>query len=525
VVPLALAGLVGAGAAVVAAPPVSAAPATACSADVITDVDGGGSDVIVGLPSYDLPGKADAGAIAVYSNLAQPGQSDPTAPTKSKLYTAADFGLTAEAGARFGAAAVIWRDAGSVDDPDNCADVIVGSPGHSVAGKAGAGQVYKLKGTALGLSGVLQTYDEDHLVGTGGAQAGAEFGAAITAETLSLLAIGAPGRDIGTAVDAGHVVRLTYLLSDQDPEVTVVRQGGVNSTGAAETGDRFGEVLAIMPSGDGPNLFIGVPHEDVGAKIDAGAVGMIPNIGNLSLVTQDSPGAAGSAEAGDRYGAALTVYATFTNQPVVMAAIGVPGEDLAGHANAGMVSFAASELGEVGTDTAGPLTGLARVINQDSSGVPGTVEAGDQFGAALASGDFGEDNGQLKLVVTSPAENLGSIADAGSLVSLPIEGNGAPSPGRQAVAWTQDSPNVPGVAESGDRFGGAVAPVELTRIITDTDLVWPVTLVTVPGEDIGSVADAGMAYLGVAPGVRSVQLLPPVVQAGAGLGMVPMQTG
>jgi hypothetical protein len=258
VAPLALAGLAIATAAFVVAPTASAA--TACSVDVIADVDGGGSDVMVGMPSYDLPGKADAGAIIVFSNVGAPGQSDATKPTKATLYTAADFGLSAEAGARFGAAVVIWRDAGSLDDTDNCADVLVGSPGHSVGGKAKAGQVYKLKGTTSGLSGVLQTYDEDDLAGTGGAQAGAAFGSAIAAETLSMLAIGAPGRDIGSASDARHVVRLLYLLSDQDPEVSVIRQGGLNSTGAAETGDRFGEVLGLMPSGDGPNLFIGVPH-------------------------------------------------------------------------------------------------------------------------------------------------------------------------------------------------------------------------------------------------------------------------
>jgi hypothetical protein len=523
VVSLALAGLATAAAAFVVAPTVSVA--AACSSDVITDVDGGGSDVIVGLPSYNLPGKADAGAIVVFSNVAQPGQSDPTAPTKATLYTAASFGLTAEADARFGAAVVIWRDSGSFDDADNCADVIVGSPGHSVGGKAKAGQVYKVKGTTSALSGVLQTYDEDHLAGTGGAQAGAEFGSAIAAETLGMLVFGAPGRDIGSAIDAGHVVRLNYLLSDQDPEVSVIRQGGVNSAGAAETGDRFGEVLAMIPTGDGPILFIGVPHEDIGSKADAGAVGMIPNIGNLGLVSQDSPGAAGSAEAGDRYGASLTVYATFINKPVAMLGIGVPGEDIGGKSDAGMVSFGDAEIGEVGTDTAGPLTGLARTITQNSPGVPGVTEAGDHFGAALASGDFGEDTGQLKLVVTSPAENLGSIVDAGSLEMLPIEGNGAPSPGRSAETWTQDSPKVPGVAERGDRFGAAVSSVELTRIINDTDLVWPVTLVTVPGEQIGNADDAGMAYLGVAPGARSVQLVPPVLQAGAGIGMVPMQTG
>jgi hypothetical protein len=84
---------------------------------------------------------------------------------------------------------------------------------------------------------------------------------------------------------------------------------------------------------------------------------------------------------------------------------------------------------------------------------------------------------------------------------------------------------VRGIAERSDRFGAGVSSVELTRIINDDDLVWPITLVTVPGEQIGTAASAGLAYLGVAPGARSVQLVPPVLQAGPGIGMVPMKTG
>ena len=41
------------------------------------DLDGGGPDVVVGLPSYDLPGKPDAGAIVVFSNVAAKGAADP----------------------------------------------------------------------------------------------------------------------------------------------------------------------------------------------------------------------------------------------------------------------------------------------------------------------------------------------------------------------------------------------------------------------------------------------------------------
>jgi hypothetical protein len=84
---------------------------------------------------------------------------------------------------------------------------------------------------------------------------------------------------------------------------------------------------------------------------------------------------------------------------------------------------------------------------------------------------------------------------------------------------------VAGRAERGDRFGTASSSVLLTSIEDDFDVVWRVAMTTVPREDVGGVADAGMAYLGVAPGARSIALVPPVRQVGAGLGMVPMQIG
>ena len=193
----------------------------------MSDVDGGGPDAIVGLPSYDLPGQRDAGAIVVYSNVAADGSPAPTAPRAKRLLTANDFpGLSAQAGARFGAAVVVWTD--DAQDPDHCADLLVSAPGQDVEGQRGAGEVYLINGSTSGLSTVRTTFNEDSLNVDGvtdGAQAGAAFGSTLTSDTQSAIAIGAPGRDVETAKDAGRVVFLNYLLSDQDPEVFVVEQG------------------------------------------------------------------------------------------------------------------------------------------------------------------------------------------------------------------------------------------------------------------------------------------------------------
>ena len=130
-------------------------------------------------------------------------------------------------------------------------------------------------------------------------------------------------------------------LDPASPVVSVVQQGGAGA-GSPESGDRFGEVLDVFGSGEGPILMIGVPHEDVGTKVDAGAVALKMAEGPLSIVTQDSPGAGGVAEAGDRYGTSIDIYDAFTEDAddVVGVAIGVPGEDIGTMADAGAVAFA-----------------------------------------------------------------------------------------------------------------------------------------------------------------------------------------
>ena len=219
------------------------------------------------------------------------------------MYTADDFsGLSSQAGARFGTSVAVWGAAHN--DLDVCADLLVGAPGQNVGGKSGAGQVYQLRGSAGGLNGVVKTFDESTL--SGGTQAGAGFGSALGVSGSSMIAVGAPGRDIGTASDAGRVIQWNYALPDA-PVVSVVQQGGAGA-GSPESGDRFGEVLDVVGSGEGPIMMVGVPHEDVGNKTDAGAVALKMVDGTLSIVTQDSPGAGGLAEAGDRYGTSIDIY-------------------------------------------------------------------------------------------------------------------------------------------------------------------------------------------------------------------------
>ena len=511
-----------------AAPAPAAAAPQPCWTEVNTDFDGGGPDVAIGMPSYDLPGKPDAGAVAVYSNVAFADTITPKAPTARRIYTADDFpGLTSQAGARFGNSVGVVEDWGGDGDPDDCDDLLIGAPGQTVGGQPGAGAVYLLAGAPGGVDHVSRSMDENSLEGPGNAQAGAGFGSSLAVDTNSVLVVGAPGRDVAGQADAGRVVRVDQFgLAGELPAV-VIEQGAL-ATGTPEAGDRFGEQLALMASGWGPQLVVGAPHEDIGSKVDAGAVFLIPTKGHPSSVNQDTAGAGGAAEAGDEYGASVTTAWTFdaVEELVGVVFAGVPGEDVGAAKDAGAVSYA-SFLGPGDTRDVGPLRGLARVTTQDSPQIPGTVEAGDGFGTAVLAGSLGPSNEPLDLVVGSPLEAIGSQGDAGMLSMTKIEPYGAPTPdATQPGPWSQDSPRVSGVAEAGDRFGAQISDVKLTSEIDDDSTeVWPQLVVTVPREDVSGVANAGMAYIGYTPGAVSVSLVPPVLQAGAGIGMAPMRLG
>lgn len=494
--------------------PAAAAPAS-CWDTVQSDVDGGGPDVVVGLPSYDLPGKPNAGALVIYSNVAGQGEPDPSSPMRRTLVTADDVGIAPQAGARFGAAVVVWRRLGRP-----CAELLVGAPGQTVGGDGGAGRAYVLPGAEGGLAAApREVFDEDVLAGTGGAQAGAGFGSALAADGSTMIAFGAPGRDVGGAADAGRVVRLDRRGAGA-AVVSVVQQGG-GGAGSPESSDRFGQVLRFAGPGVGPLLLVGVPNEDVGRLADAGAVAMHRPGAPLSMVTQDSDGASGRAEAGDRYGAALATWeAVPVDHPVVMVAVGVPGEDIGDVTDAGMISYAGVDLFET-ENSVGPIEGRAPTVSQDSPGVPGAVESDDRFGSAVLAGEFGSE--RLHLVVSAPGENLGSVRDAGMVTLTRVRPeSGVPSGSQPWAGWTQDSPDVHGRAETGDAFGAGLAAIQLTEVEQDEDSVWATVLATVPGEDDGSTSNSGMAQLGLPPPTGSVPLIPPI-QARAGEAMVGQQ--
>ncbi|WP_374223423.1 trypsin-like serine protease [Streptomyces sp. F63] len=216
--------------------------------------------------------------------------------------------------------------------------------------------------------------------------------------------------------------------------------------GGSEAGDWFGEAVDTVDyDQDGcTDLVVGIPSEDLGGAKDTGMVDILHGApGGLGTgakkATHYEQGtgtgsmAASSAEAGDRTGQTLAAGVSAAGEPFVV--IGAPGEGLDGAAKAGSVFYVH------GT------TNIA--FHQDSTGVPGGVEANDGFGGAVAAD-------ANYIAVGAPGEAIGSDADAGNVAVLDhtLNAEGRPTP---RFGLDQDLDTVAGGAEPGDEFGKALA--------------------------------------------------------------------
>jgi hypothetical protein len=125
-------------------------------------------------------------------------------------------------------------------------------------------------------------------------------------------------------------------------------------------------------------------------------------------------------------------------------------------------------------------------ITQNSAGIPGTVEAGDPFGAAVVAG-----GGETCLdgwMIGAPGEDVGKVKDAGSVTFLPSPPQTCP----KAVALTQGKGGLGGAIEAGDQVGATLGllPQSVNR---DASQDYGQTyLIGAPGEDVGTVKDAGI---------------------------------
>jgi hypothetical protein len=383
---------------------------------------------------------------------------------------------------------------------DGFADLAVGVPFEDIEGDENAGAVHVIYGSANGLT---------ETGGTTGLPAPQfwhqstdgvddvpdpfdQFGRALAAgnfngDDFSDLAIGVPGEDIPGPFPTTGAVYVLFgsadglsTAGDQSWTLSDLEDIGAIEFPPADTEFGAGLVWGDFNGDTVGDLAIGIPGAPsvcdiplaiaVGCHVpDAGRVLILFGAADIGLGTDDhqfilqNHGLNGSfielgdaAEESDRFGSVLAA-GRFDADAFDDLVIGVPREDLDLFLqNAGLVHIAFGSANGIGARSLafrqGPCSSSPGVC------IPNAAASGDQFGRALAVGDFDGD-ALADLAVGTPFEDVGTKSNAGAvyvLYGFNIN-SGLPASVQAAQTWHQ---NVDGIADGaaiGDHFGIALA--------------------------------------------------------------------
>ncbi|MEU1708462.1 FG-GAP and VCBS repeat-containing protein [Streptomyces sp. NPDC005706] len=411
-------------AAVAAVPftPVASAAAPykgANTAAVQDDFNGDGyRDLVVAAP-YAANGSVEAaGAVVVLY-----GSSGTVSAARRTVITQATAGVPGdpEDHDRFGETVA----AGDLDR-DGYADLIVGTPHEDVGAKAARGSVTVVWGGPNGLKGATSIAPP---AGYGQGMTYCRFGMSLA--TGDMDGDGAPELSVGSGCEGasytGPFARTGAAAAVSRQTVTGetrgVVMGDVNGDGRAERfwlpGPTDGDLRGPVWVDTGSSAPAKLPYAD----------GHAGRVGDLN---------------GDGYGDLVTGISE--------------DESLANETGA------AHRGGEIQVLYGGPQGITAgqhpQVFHQNTAGVPGTAEDGDEFGQSLAVGDVNGDH-YADVLVGSPGEAVGTRSRAGTAVLLRGSASGLTT--AKAVGYTQDTAGVPGAVETGDAFGAAVHLADLDK--------------------------------------------------------------
>jgi hypothetical protein len=408
----------------------------------------GFDDLAIGIPDENTPSTvSDSGAVIVLY-----GTSSGLSSTNNQFWSQNATGIadTSESGDHFGSALAAGDFNGNGFD-----DLAIGVPGEDIENSfplptdSDAGSVHVLYGSSsrLGSSG-SQRWTQDSSGILDETEIGDNFGFSLAAGDFNGnarddLAIGIPFEDFGTAVldnDSGAVAVLYGSSTGVSSTDQFWTQDSSGISDETEGGDTFGFSVA---AGDFNNdarddLAIGIPNEDIGDFLDADAGAVAVLYGSTSgvsntddLWSQDSSNTVNNndvnvtalvqdeTEGGDQFGYAV-IAADFNNDNRDDLAVGVPGEDIGFSGDAGAVNIIFGK-------TAGLNASMNQLWHQGISSMPGVIEGGDQFGFALAAGDFNGDT-FADLAIGVPFENDGSVSDSGALNVINNFGDHSSSP-------------------------------------------------------------------------------------------------
>jgi hypothetical protein len=416
-------------------------------------------DLAVGVPGM-ITGDDEQGAVVVLYGTARGGIS----PTGSQLFTetTADVGAAPHGWDLFG-----WTLAVGDFDGDGFDDLAAAAPGASVGGVPQSGAVIVVYGSADGLGRrPNQLFTQQNLGLLGNQTEGGIFGGALAAGDLGgsaadELTIGAYWADVGTRHAAGLVAVLYGaaggLTTGQATQAITQDTPGVGSF--TEPFDNFGAALTIGNIDGGTrDLVIGAPSETVGHVGGAGTVHVlfgtpegITGIGS-AMFHQGVTGIGSEPEDGDRFAQTLAT-GDFDADGHDDLAVGAPGESVGAVRLAGAVNVIYAAPGGLNTGR------VSQLFTQGTTGIGSDPELEDEFGFALAAGDFDGD-GADDLAVGVQFESVGTSGGAGVVHTVYGVPGGFLNAGRASQMPKRLADDLGQPAESSS-FGWAVAVADL----------------------------------------------------------------